>query len=82
MSFEGRWRALTIARLWGHCGWRLSRIGKHFGFGAERARQLVKVAGCYGERGEMRSLDPTTWPQFEPDPGHWEVGYNEEGSPP
>src|ERR1700674_2877860 len=65
MSFENRWRALTIVRLWGYWGWRLPRIGKHFGVGAERARQLVLAGGYYGKRGTMTSLDRMTWPTAE-----------------
>ena len=65
MFFENRRRALTIARLWGYWGWRLPRIGKHFGVGAERARQLVLAGGYYGRWGTMTSLDRKTWPTAE-----------------
>jgi hypothetical protein len=41
MTFEARGRAVTMARLYGRCGWTLKRIGNHFGVGLERVRQLV-----------------------------------------
>ena len=50
MTFEARWRAVTMARLHGRCGWTFRRIGEHFGVGMERARQLVRVAGYRGKR--------------------------------
>ncbi|MGH7511030.1 MAG: hypothetical protein ACREMZ_16425 [Gemmatimonadales bacterium] len=61
-SFEMRWRGMTIARLYGLCGWTFARIAKHFGFAHdERARQVCRTAGYYGERGKMESTDPTQW---------------------
>jgi hypothetical protein len=48
MTFEARGRAVTMARLYGRCGWTLKRIGNHFGVGLERVRQLVRLAGYRG----------------------------------
>jgi hypothetical protein len=48
MTFDARWRAVTMARLYGRCGWTFKRIGEHFGVGPERARQLVRLAGYKG----------------------------------
>jgi hypothetical protein len=45
MAFEARWRAVTMARLYGRCGWTFRRIGAHFDVGPERVRQLVRLAG-------------------------------------
>jgi hypothetical protein len=51
MTFEARWRAVTMARLYGRCGWTFKRIAAHFGVGPERARQLVRLTGYRGNRG-------------------------------
>jgi hypothetical protein len=51
MTFEARWRAVTMARLYSRCGWTFQRIGAHFGVGQERARQLVRLTSYRGERG-------------------------------
>lgn len=50
MTFEARWRAVTMARLYGRCDWTLRRIAAHFGAGPERVRQLVRVTGYRGGR--------------------------------
>lgn len=44
MTFEARWRAVTMLRLKDHFGWTLAGIGQHFGIGFERARQLINRA--------------------------------------
>jgi hypothetical protein len=50
MTFEARWRAVTMARLYSRCGWTYKQIGSHFGVGLERARQLVRLTGYRGKR--------------------------------
>jgi hypothetical protein len=54
MTFEARWRAVTMARLYSRCGWTYKRIGGHFGVRPERVRQLVRLTGYRGKRGQGR----------------------------
>jgi hypothetical protein len=42
---------VTMARLYGRCGWTFKRIGAHFDVGPERVRQLVRLTGYRGGRG-------------------------------
>jgi hypothetical protein len=51
MTFEARWRAVTMARLYARCGWTFQRISAHFDVGPERVRQLVRLTGYRGKRG-------------------------------
>jgi hypothetical protein len=79
MPFEYRWRAVTIARLYGHWGWSFGRIGRHFDFIPERARQITRAAGYYGKRGEMKRLNRRTWPKLPERPGYWRLRYDGRG---
>ena len=44
MTFEARWRAVTMLRLDQLAGWTHRRIAAHFGVTAGRAGQLIRVA--------------------------------------
>jgi hypothetical protein len=58
MTFEARWRAVTMARLYSRSGWTFKRIWAYFDVGPERVRQLVRVTGYRAGRGKAGCCAP------------------------